>query len=90
MEKTWWWAQSIPLRRELAYALPALLALAFSLVSAPPRASPLPHYYHATPLPPVLSLLFRWASEFFSGFGLGVLLRGRLGGANGCPSLRLG
>jgi len=49
----------------------------------------LAHYRTTTTLLPSLqsSLCF---SEFFSGFGLGVLLRGRLGGANGCPSLRLG
>ena len=71
----------------------SLCSLSLSGLSAPPRASPLLHLLPRHSPPPVLrlasSLLFRWASEFFSGFGLGVLLRGRLGGANGCPSLRL-
>lgn len=90
-----WWAQSIRFAsRSLALALLALLALPAQLSAPPPRA--LAHYTTTRPLPllsppPIGSpLLFRWFSELFSGFGVGVPLRGRLGCANGCPSLRLG
>lgn len=99
----WWWAQSIRFSllslARLAYSTVACSARSPpSTLSAPPLREQA-HYTTTRPLlplpllsPPRIGppLLFRSFSELFSGFGVGAPLRGRLGCANGCPSLRLG
>lgn len=87
VEKKWWWAQSIPLR----FAYPSL-ALCSALTLWPLLCRKLAREYTTTmPLTssgtPIGFLCF---PDGLPNYLVGVLMRGRFGGANGCPSLRLG